>query len=104
MPRRSIPSSSRARRPRHGKRRRSAESAVKVFGLTGGIGSGKSTVSAMLRDLGAPIIDADLLAREVVEPGTPGLAEVAARFPGVLTPQGTLDRAALGARVFQNAD
>ncbi len=73
---------------------------MRVIGLTGGIASGKSTVSAMLRELGAPVIDADQLAREVVQPGTPGLADVAARFPGVLTAQGTLDRAALGARVF----
>jgi dephospho-CoA kinase len=73
---------------------------VRLFGLTGGIGSGKSTVSRMLRELGAHVLDADLIAREVVEPGTPGLAAVAARFPGVLTPEGRLDRAKLGARIF----
>ena len=73
-----------------------------LYGLTGGIASGKSTVSRMLRELGAQVLDADLLAREVVEPGTPGLAEVAARFPGVVGAEGRLDRAALGARVFAN--
>jgi dephospho-CoA kinase len=71
-----------------------------LYGLTGGIASGKSTVSRMLRELGAQVLDADLLAREVVEPGTPGLAEVAARFPGVVGTDGRLDRTALGARVF----
>jgi dephospho-CoA kinase len=71
------------------------------IGLTGGIGSGKSTVSALLAARGAVIIDADRIAREVVEPGTPGLARVVERFgAGVLTPDGALDRAALGAIVF----
>jgi dephospho-CoA kinase len=73
---------------------------VYLIGLTGGIASGKSTVSRMLRELGAHVLDADVIAREVVEPGTPGLAAVAARFPNVLTPDGRLDRAKLGARVF----
>jgi dephospho-CoA kinase len=73
---------------------------LRLYGLTGGIASGKSTVSRMLRELGAHVLDADAIAREVVEPGTPGLAEVAARFPGVLGPDGRLDRARLGARVF----
>lgn len=71
-----------------------------LYGLTGGIASGKSTVSRMLRELGAQVLDADVLAREVVAPGTPGLAEVAARFPGVVGADGQLDRAALGQRVF----
>jgi dephospho-CoA kinase len=71
-----------------------------LYGLTGGIASGKSTVSRMLRELGAQVLDADVLAREVVAPGSPGLAEVAARFPGVVGADGQLDRAALGARVF----
>lgn len=73
---------------------------MRVVGLTGGIASGKSTVSAMFRELGAQVIDADQVARDVVEPGTPGLGEVARRFPGVLDPSGQLDRAALGRRVF----
>lgn len=70
-------------------------------GLTGGVASGKSAVSSRLRDLGAVVVDADLLAREVVAPGTPGLAAVVEEFgTDVLTPQGALDRAALGALVF----
>jgi dephospho-CoA kinase len=74
-------------------------------GLTGGVASGKSTVSAILRDLGAVVVDADLLAREVVAPGTEGLAEIVAAFgPGVLTPDGALDRPAMGARVFAADD
>lgn len=73
-----------------------------VFGLTGGISSGKSTVTRMLRELGAEVLDADVLAREVVEPGTPGLAAIAERFPGVVGADGRLDRARLGARVFGN--
>lgn len=69
-------------------------------GLTGGIGSGKSAVAELLRERGARIIDSDLLAREVVEPGTPGLAEIERRFgPGVLD-AGRLDRPALGRIVF----
>jgi len=73
---------------------------VNIYGLTGGIASGKSTVSRMLRELGAEVLDADVIAREVVEPGTPGLQAVAERFPGVLDASGRLDRAKLGARVF----
>ena len=70
-------------------------------GLTGGIGSGKSTVAGVLASLGATLVDADVVAREVVEPGTPALAEIAERFgPGVLAPDGTLDRPALGRVVF----
>jgi dephospho-CoA kinase len=70
-------------------------------GLTGGVASGKSTVSAMLRELGAVVIDADVLAREVVGPGTPGLEAVVAEFgSGVLGDDGGLDRPALGAIVF----
>jgi len=70
-------------------------------GLTGGVASGKSTVSALLRDLGAIVVDADALAREVVEPGTPGLAAVVEAFgPEVLADDGSLDRARLGAIVF----
>jgi dephospho-CoA kinase len=73
---------------------------MRVVGLTGGIASGKSTVSAMLRELGAQVIDADQVARDVVEPGTPGLEEVSRRFPGVVDASGRLDRAELGRRVF----
>jgi dephospho-CoA kinase len=70
-------------------------------GLTGGVASGKSTVSGLLRDLGAVVVDADALAREVLEPGTPGLAAVVAGFgPEVLDVQGALDRTRLGALVF----
>lgn len=70
-------------------------------GLTGGIGSGKSTVSALLRDHGAVIVDYDQIAREVVEPGTPGLAAIVERFGAeVLGADGSLDRPALGAIVF----
>lgn len=70
-------------------------------GLTGGIGSGKSTVSARLAELGAWVVDYDLLAREAVEPGTPALAAIHERFGSdVLTADGSLDRPALGAVVF----
>jgi len=70
-------------------------------GLTGGVASGKSTVAALLRELGAVVVDADVLAREVVEPGTPGLAAVVEEFgQTVLTADGHLDRAALGSVVF----
>lgn len=70
-------------------------------GLTGGIGSGKSTVSALLREHGAVIVDYDLLAREVVEPGQPALDAIAQRFgDDVLTASGELNRPALGAIVF----
>jgi dephospho-CoA kinase len=73
----------------------------RVFGLTGGLASGKSLVAARFRARGLPVIDADLLARDVVAPGTEGLAEVAAAFgAGVLAPDGALDRAALAAVVF----
>lgn len=72
-----------------------------LIALTGGIASGKSAVAARLVRLGAVHVDADLLAREVVAPGTPGLAEIAEEFgPEVLLPDGSLDRAALGAIVF----
>ncbi|PUA79701.1 dephospho-CoA kinase [Nocardioides currus] len=74
-------------------------------GLTGGIASGKSTVSGMLAELGAVIVDADVLAREVVGRGTPGLDAVVAEFgPSLLTPDGDLDRPAMGALVFGDDD
>lgn len=70
-------------------------------GLTGGLGSGKSTVAALFGEHGAVIIDADVVAREVVRAGTPGFAAVVARFgPGVVGPDGELDRAALARIVF----
>lgn len=69
-------------------------------GLTGGIGSGKSTVADLLAGLGAGIVDTDLLSRELTEPGTPTLVLIDAQFPGCLLPDGTLDRGALRARVF----
>lgn len=71
--------------------------------LTGGIASGKTTVSDRWAELGAVIVDSDVLAREVVEKGTPGLAAVTARFgPEVLATDGSLDRKALAAQVFGN--
>jgi dephospho-CoA kinase len=74
---------------------------VHVFGLTGGIASGKSTVAGRLHKRGVPVIDADLLAREVVAPGSEGLRAVVDAFgTAVLGPDGTLDRKALGVIVF----
>ncbi|HET7027426.1 MAG TPA: dephospho-CoA kinase [Candidatus Limnocylindrales bacterium] len=71
------------------------------IGLTGPIGCGKSTVAGWLHELGAAVVDADLLARQVVEPGEPSFDAVLARFgPSVVRPDGTLDRAALGRVVF----
>lgn len=76
-----------------------------IVGLTGGIGSGKSSVARIFAEQGVPVVDADQVAREVVEPGTEGLAEVVAAFgPGVLDENGRLDRAALGERVFRDPD
>ncbi len=73
--------------------------------VTGGIGSGKSAVTARLARRGAVVVDADAIAREVVEPGTPGLAAVVAEFGGdVLRDDGSLDRPALAAIVFADAD
>jgi dephospho-CoA kinase len=70
-------------------------------GLTGGIGSGKSEVSRRLAARGAVLVDADVAAREVVEPGTPGLGQIVAVFgPGVVRPDGRLDRERLGEIVF----
>ncbi|AUA14542.1 dephospho-CoA kinase [Streptomyces sp. SID8382] len=75
------------------------------LGLTGGIGAGKSEVSRILTSLGAVLIDSDRIAREVVEPGTPGLAAVVAEFgPEVLTGEGRLDRPRLGAIVFNDTE
>ena len=75
------------------------------IGLTGGIGSGKSTVSRLLAGRGAVIVDADVIAREVVEPGTPGLAAVVDAFgTAVLAPDGSLDRPALAGVVFADPE
>lgn len=74
-----------------------------MLGLTGGIGSGKSTVASLLAERGAHVLDADAIAREVVAPGTPGHASVLARFgDDVLAPDGTLDRRALADIVFDD--
>lgn len=84
-----------------GRSRPVASSTVLLVGLTGGIGSGKSTVAELLTERGAIIIDGDLIARRVVEPGQPALTAIVERFgPEVLAPDGTLDRPALAARAF----
>lgn len=70
------------------------------FGLTGGIASGKSAVAKIFAERGVAIVDADQVAREVVRPGTEGLRAVVARFGDVLATDGSLDRKALGAKVF----
>src|SRR3982751_6310072 len=76
-----------------------------LIGLTGGIASGKSTVARRLAELGAVHVDADALAREVVEPGAPALARIAEAFgPSVIAADGSLDRPALGAIVFSDPD
>jgi dephospho-CoA kinase len=74
-------------------------------GLTGGIGAGKSEVSRLIVECGAVLIDADRIAREVVAPGTPGLAAVVDAFgEGILAPDGSLDRPKLGSIVFADPD
>lgn len=76
-----------------------------VVGLTGGIAAGKSTVATRLAELGAVVIDADRLAREAVQPGSPGLAAIVAHFgDAVLSDDGSLDRAALGRIVFADEE
>ena len=76
-----------------------------MVGLTGGIGAGKSTVATMLTARGAVVVDADAIAREVVEPGSPALNELAARFGAdVVTPDGRLDRTRLAERAFATPD
>lgn len=76
---------------------------MRRIGLTGGIGSGKSTVAELFAEHGAYVVDADAIAREVVAPGTPGLQELADAFgPGVLADDGSLDRAALAEIVFSD--
>ncbi len=75
-----------------------------LVGLTGGIGSGKSAATACFEELGVPVIDADVAAREVVATGTAALAAIAGHFgPGILLPSGELDRTALRQRVFADA-
>ena len=78
---------------------------MKIAGLTGGIGSGKSTVARLFGELGVHWVDADDVAREVVEPGTPALAEIAEHFGDeILTSEGALDRAQLRTIVFQEPE
>lgn len=75
----------------------------RIVGLTGGIASGKSTVASRFLELGVPVIDADQVARQVVEPGSSGLAQIVARFgPEVLNDRGELDRAKLRHHIFQD--
>ncbi|KIY68118.1 CoaE-domain-containing protein [Cylindrobasidium torrendii FP15055 ss-10] len=75
-----------------------------VIGLTGGIATGKSTVSSMLRDKGVSIVDADVIARKVVEPGSSGLRKIVNAFGNeILQPDGTLDRKKLGSVIFSDA-
>ena len=74
-----------------------------IVGLTGGIATGKSTVARRLKELGTRLIDADHLAREVVEPGEPAFEEIRARFgPEVIGPDGRIDRARLGEIIFRD--
>ncbi|MCB1878025.1 MAG: dephospho-CoA kinase [Chromatiales bacterium] len=74
-----------------------------VVGLTGGIGSGKSTVAALFAELGVPVVDTDIIAREVVAPGQPGLREIVDHFgTTILREDGTLNRAALRERVYSD--
>ncbi|TYT21609.1 dephospho-CoA kinase [Corynebacterium urealyticum] len=75
-----------------------------LIGLTGGIGSGKTTVATRLKGLGARIVDADKIAREIVEPGEPALAELAEAFDGVLNADGSLNRAELARQAFAAPD
>lgn len=78
---------------------------MKLVGLTGGIGSGKSTVSALLRERGAVIVDADLVTRELQEPGQPVFVRMVERFgPGIVRDDGTLHRQAVADIVFNDAD
>jgi dephospho-CoA kinase len=77
---------------------------MKLFGLTGGIGAGKSTAAAILRRLGVPVVDTDELAHQLVEPGRPALREIAEAFgAGFIGPDGRLKRAELGRLVFSDA-
>jgi len=81
-----------------------SRSQARVIGLTGGIASGKSTVTRMLRQLGAPVVDADKISRRIVEPGRPAYRDIVRTFGReVLSPDGTIDRKRLGAQVFADA-
>jgi dephospho-CoA kinase len=75
---------------------------LRLVGLTGGIGTGKSTVARILKESGVPVVDADVLAREVVKPGQPAHAEIAAAWPEVIQPDGAIDRRTLGHKVFSD--
>jgi dephospho-CoA kinase len=78
---------------------------MKLLGVTGGVGMGKSTVGALLLARGVPVIDTDQLARQLVEPGQPALSEIAGFFgPQVLSPDGRLNRKALASQVFGDAE
>jgi len=78
---------------------------MQLIGLTGGIASGKSVVAARLAEHGAVVVDADRIAREVVEPGSPALARIAEEFGDeVIASDGSLDRAALGALIFESPE
>ena len=76
---------------------------LQLVGLTGGIGSGKSTVGRMVEELGVPVLDADRIARAVVAPGQPAYPEIAAAWPDVITADGAIDRKRLAAHVFSDA-
>jgi dephospho-CoA kinase len=77
---------------------------MKVIGLTGGIGSGKSTVAAILRQRGVPVMDADVIARQVTEPGQPAHDEIARTWPDVIGGDGNIDRKKLAAIVFGDGE
>ena len=77
---------------------------MKLVGLTGGVGSGKSTVAAMLRELGAEVMDADEASHAAYEPGTPGFAAVIREFGDAYVREGRIDRGRLGELVFRDAD
>ena len=78
---------------------------MRIIGLTGGIGAGKSEVARILSRRGIPVINADQLSREVVEPGSPGIKAIVKRFgKSVLRGDGSLDRKGLAQRVFGNKD
>ncbi|CAR84323.1 coaE [Listeria monocytogenes L99] len=87
------------------KNRKRAEIMGKTIGLTGSVATGKSTVSNMIQQAGIPLVDADVAARKVVEPGTEGLKEIVAYFGGeILLADGTLDRAKLGEIIFKDKE